>query len=745
MVPDHNGKPSDELEPLGKDPFPDLTAAGDPALRLVAWLIVNRDFRQLEQRTGIRMHPTEERKREHFLLACLRRLMEWLLGWLLRKPERKKSEYFLPVLLQRDTKESDPAIAARKSDPEFTAQLYEKYGIPQADQENLQLTFLTARLPLEADIFRSSPDSLVEAVQELRHSGFSRISLGAPGQPSWDRPSRPEIALPTNRKYNGKVLTGDGVIVGIIDDGCALAHCDFLKPRAAGAPAESRILYLWDQAGTGNTSAGWATPAGFPDGLELAKTAIDAALNLPAHRNGDLIREDLVYKDLGYRIGEVATHGTHVMDIAAGTGQSIMGAEGVAPGADIIFVQLPTEAIKGGATVLAKHIAAGADYVFKRAKALNKPAVVNISYGGYDGPHDGTSELERTLDQLLTEPDRALVISAGNGFEARCHAAKTVQQNGMKSLRWIVNPEDPTANDLEVWYQEQSTLRVRLRPPPGTAIDPAGWVQLGQATTEIKRTSDSKVIGYIEHLPSGTGNNANRIGVSLNATDAAAEIGNHAPAPSGTWTVDLKHSSGPKAKVHAWIWRDDAGRPSNARRRQSRFRPDDAHPAHTIAGWATGHRTISVGAYNTATQEICGYSACGPTRPTGGNPGREKPEVYAPAEEDVRGRGALSARALSANPRRMNGTSASAPHVTGLIALMFEYARKHAAGAPVSLTADQIRKEVKAGAKVAAIKLRFNRHQEVDARVEIKQEDVKPQLLPSGKAHFIETMKKLPQ
>jgi hypothetical protein len=90
----------------------------------------------------------------------------------------------------------------------------------------------------------------------------------------------------------------------------------------------------------------------------------------------------------------------------------------------------------------------------------------------------------------------------------------------------------------------------------------------------------------------------------------------------------------------------------------------------------------------------------------------------------------------------MNGTSASAPHVAGLVALMFEYAQKHAYGAPQSLTADQIRTEVEAQAKA---KPRFNRHQKVDARVIIKQKDVQAELLPSGKADFTETMKKLPQ
>jgi hypothetical protein len=710
--------PSNEVEARRTDLFPDLTKFGDPALRLVAWLIRNKDFRQLEQRTGIRKPVRQQGE------------------------EETKAKQSFPALLKLVKREIEPL-------------LHKDYGVPEAYgralESNKALTYVTARLPVDAGIFNGSVDVLVHAVQDLTgRRGVRRICLGAPGQPSRNERSMTEVGLP-NRRYKTKKLTGKKVLVGIIDDGCALADCNFLKPRAAGAKAKSRILYLWDQAGTGNAAAGWTTPPGFY-GLQLDDKAIDKALNLPAHKNGDLIREDLVYKYLGYPMREVETHGTHVMDIATGNGQSLMGVEGIAPEADIIFVQLPTEAIEGGATVLWRHILDAVVYILDRASKAKgpdgkkpAPAVVNISYGGYDGAHDGTSDLELALDELLAEADRAVVIAAGNGFEARCHAVKPVAQNAGGSFRWIVNPQDPTANDLDIWYDKKSELQVRLS-SPGPALDPAGWIAVGQSRTPIMTTTDGKTVGYIEHLENNAGgvnpNNANRIVITLNATDAAAGSGVYGPAPSGTWLVEVRHVSGPDAVVHAWIWRDDSGRPKDARLRQSRFHPDDADPASSISGWATGQKTISVGAYNSATQEICGYSACGPTGPTGPTPGREKPEVYAPAEEDVRGRGVLSASALSANPSRMNGTSASAPHISALIALIFEYAKKHA-HPPKSLLAGDIGQELKAAANAGVVKLRLNRHQKVDARVEKKQKDVEGDLRVSDKVNCTEAMKKL--
>lgn len=720
-MPDHNGKPSDGQ----KSPRDDLIAVGDPALRLVVRLIQKKDFRQLEQRTGIRI-PVE--KRHGFWCRVAVRLREFFRRFF-GKTEATKPGPTLPVLIQLD---------AAKGVRRFPDEFYKRYGIPLAYraalERNAQLKHLTARLPLHGDIFKGSVNSLVNAVSELRAAGIGRVCLGAPGQPSQaNQPSldwAELVDVQLNSSYEGNALTGNGVVVGIIDDGCALAHCDFLKPRAANSPAESRIRYLWDQGGADNPPLPWKSVTDFY-GRELDKKAIDDALNLPANRNGHLIREDAVYEQLDYRIREVATHGTHVMDIAAGTGQSLMGVQGVAPGAEIIFVQLPIHAIDEGAAALWPYIVDGVRYIFDRAAKLdggNKPAVVNISYGGYDGPHDGTSELEQALDEMLAEPERAIVLAAGNGFEARCHATKAVQKNAPApaSLHWIVNAQDQTANELDLWYDHNSELRIRLTPPRG-AINPAGWIALGQAS-DITR-SDGRIIGYIEHLSSGMGNNANRVFVSLNPTDAAADAGAHARAPSGVWTVELEHHKGPNAQVHAWIWRDDAGRARNAQLRQSRFRPDDASPDYTIGGWATGHVAISVGAYNAATEEVCRYSACGPTRPVGGKPDRAKPDIYAPAEEDVRGRGVLSASALSARPTRMNGTSASAPQVTGLIALLFEYARANG----LNLPNDEIIQYLEAGA-VPADTLRFNRHQKVDDRVAIKQGHVKVDLLSSREA-----------
>src|SRR5262245_33557919 len=270
-MPSHS-EPLDEVMGLRTVPFQDLTDLWDPALRVVARLIRDRHLRQLYERTGLRL-PVSAQEIER----------------------AKKRGFYLPVVLELDDAGGAPRIAEA---------LHQVYRVPRAYGEELErnreLRHVTGRLLLDADIFRGSADSLVTAVSDLRGLGVKRVYLGALGQPSpgkpkpkqpkLDRTSLADMKVPIGKKG----LTGKGVIVGIIDDGCALAHNNFLRRRVAGAAAESRILYFSEQggsgSGTGGAAAGWREPPpDLDDGRQLDNLAINATLNLPAHRNGDLI------------------------------------------------------------------------------------------------------------------------------------------------------------------------------------------------------------------------------------------------------------------------------------------------------------------------------------------------------------------------------------------------------------------------------------------------------------------------
>src|SRR5262249_9172704 len=143
-------------------------------------------------------------------------------------------------------------------------------------------------------------------------------------------------------------LTGKGVVIGFVDNGCAFAHPNFVKDNGA----RTRVVRLWDQSLEPKERKGWSVPPKFGYGLDVDFTKLDLRTGAASNRSGNrvVITPDELYKKLGYGLTEIVagvsveadvTHGTHVMDIAAGSGP----VRGMAPDADLIFVQLPQSAI----------------------------------------------------------------------------------------------------------------------------------------------------------------------------------------------------------------------------------------------------------------------------------------------------------------------------------------------------------------------------------------------------------------
>lgn len=572
-------------------------------------------------------------------------------------------------------------------------------------------------------------DQIVEILND--EQGFvTRLELPGAAQ-AFNEDALVDVGLARpGRRGSGTGPDGTGVIIGIIDDGCALAHPNFIR-EAQGGVAESRIRWLWDQGRSDPApQAEWQAVTGYAghQGYELDRNAINRALAKgPTHNN--MIDEQAVYAYLKHEIADLASHGTHVMDIAAGNGRALMSTPGAAPNADLIFVQLPTQAISSGGTALDAAILDGVRYIFERAGS--SPVVINISYGGYRGPHNGRSIVECAIDEELAKaPNRAVVVAAGNGFVADCHAwgslaADPAQTTG---LDWIVKPEDPTANLVEIWYADDGQLELQLA-EPGGAFLPA--VPLGTTPQDLVLAGTR--IGQIDHQAvASTG--LNRIAITLNPTGTES-VGPSLPsAPWGKWRIRLRNTGTKTTQFHAWIERDTAGRAGGSRRMQSHFdegRTGFRHSLHTLGSYATGGLTIAVGGYNVATQQVARYSSCGPAT----HPRRQKPEVLAPAEEDAAGRGILSASSCSARPSRMGGTSAAAPLVAGMAALMLQ----QAVDAGRSPSAAQLRRLLMKKARnapPAARTLRPNARIDADARRRIKQGDprVWKKLIGSGKA-----------
>ncbi|MEO6730827.1 MAG: S8 family serine peptidase [Ferruginibacter sp.] len=169
---------------------------------------------------------------------------------------------------------------------------------------------------------------------------------------------------------------GDGVVVGIVDIGLNYNHPNFYDNTGQN---NFRIKRVWEQL-----TAGGPSPAGYSYGRELMTEA--SILNAQ--------RDVTIY-----------SHGTQVAGIAAGAGGGIGNTyTGVAPKADIVMVSTdgtPSKLLDGVA------------YIMNYAATVNKPCVVNLSWGSHIGPHDGTSAFDQGCD-LLTGPGKIIVGAAGN-------------------------------------------------------------------------------------------------------------------------------------------------------------------------------------------------------------------------------------------------------------------------------------------------------------------------------------------
>jgi len=440
---------------------------------------------------------------------------------------------------------------------------------------------------------------------------------------------------------------GEDVVVGIIDSGIDEEHPDFNDSEG------SRILYLWDMSGSGNA------PSGFTYGREYTKADIDA---------GNCYQTD-GYSGQG--------HGTHVAGIAAGNGRAKSGYIGAAPKADIIFVK----GFRNSAGFSDGDVINGCKYIFQKASAIGKKAVINLSLGGHVGPHDGTTSFEKGLSNL-TGQGKIIVASAGNEGEDDIHLSYTTGGSDLATSKQTVFSVSTGVSlcFIDLWYPS-GTVNVSLKAYQKSngnvlaTLDPAikpGEYAEGNFT--VGSTTYAKY--YIDATnTSDPGNGYNEALIVLSTegvydpTDVYWGLITY-----GTGTLDAWISNGVFLNASG----TEVENPDNDK---SIAIPGTCKDVFAVGSYVTKNTWVSMDG-NTYIQtgatidELSTFSSHGPSYD-----GRLKPEITAPGEVIV---AALSGDLLLGSEipkshvisggelRKFQGTSMAAPQVTGTIALLLQ-------------------------------------------------------------------------
>jgi len=446
-------------------------------------------------------------------------------------------------------------------------------------------------------------------------------------------------------------INGAGVIVGNVDTGIDYKHDNF---KDAGG--NSRVLKIWDQ-----TNAAGPAPSGFAYGTEWNQASFNSLSSTAGDTNG---------------------HGSHTMGIAAGDGSAVGTAgsapaftyAGMAPMADIIAVDA---SVSGSFSTTG--LLDGINYIMQQATAFGKPAAVNVSVGGQFGPKDGTSTFEAAVDALCG-PGKMVVFSAGNDRGVALHAE---WKNGNPPITMGISGSGTLARfaALNGYYESTEQMNVTITTPGSTVVGP---ITLGNTSGTYPGTPTGNGNVYIENGVSLTSTGDKEVYIELNGTNTQL---------AGTWTITLTPVIVGPSNCELDLWRFNFSVSSCV------FLAGNQPAEELINALATGYNTLAAGAWVTrqnwtdcraanwndpnnatfgqpAPGNIANFSSPGPTRD-----GRIKPDVSGPGTAiiSVRSTGTAMSPCTGVSlvvPGQAHvvnqGTSMSAPFVTGAVALLFQ-------------------------------------------------------------------------
>lgn len=416
-------------------------------------------------------------------------------------------------------------------------------------------------------------------------------------------------------------LYGKGILTAVIDSGIDYSHPDFRNTDGS-----TRIRALWDQSIAGNP------PEGYFLGTEYTQDQINAALQEPTK-----VRQEQVVPSR-----DVSGHGTSVAAIAAGNGRGSVGGiyAGVAPESELLIVKLGNP--RQGGFPRTTELMQGVDYVLRKALEYRMPVAINISFGNTYGSHEGTSLLERYLDDMSNYWKSVICVGSGNEGTSAGHTSGMLKEREEQRVELGVQQREPALN-VQLWKSYVDEVDISVIGPSGVRVGPISE-RLGTQRFRIGGTEILLYYGkpspyqtnqeiYFDFIPTGS------------------------YIDSGVWQIVLTPRKVVTGIYQMWL-------PSQSVLNQgTAFLNPVSSDTLTIP--STASRVVTVGAYDARSFSYADFSGRGALEKNA-EMWVQKPDLAAPG---VR----VTTAKAGGGYGEYSGTSFAVPFVTGSAALLMEW------------------------------------------------------------------------
>lgn len=253
-------------------------------------------------------------------------------------------------------------------------------------------------------------------------------------------------------------LTGQGVLVGIIDTGI-----NYLHPAFVYEDNSTKIVSVWNQEDRTGTP-----PQGILYGSEYSADDINEAIRAHQADSNNTSPIDMIIDENG--------HGTAIAAAAAGRELDQYDFSGAAPSAGIVVVKLKQAKknlrnyyrISDNVDAFQENdIMLGIKYLLSIAERELRPIAICIGIGTNQGDHNGTGPLCEYLNRVGTFPGVYLCSAAGNETGRAHHFKGNVLNRDQYQDVEINIASGSYGFSLELWGMEASLFSVRIKPPIG--------------------------------------------------------------------------------------------------------------------------------------------------------------------------------------------------------------------------------------------------------------------------------------